>query len=243
MDIQKKYSYKLIFIFTILISKIGFSQKTIVKEKVPEDFRKFNMENGPNKKKYSFLEFSVGTLLPIFLNRDESISIKSSFEYQLSTNFKRKISPVLSLTNILGISYLRIQAKSIYELNDFGISSSALDPRFRMWNFMYLTGFRFNIDPNRGNQIGKYIEMNLFGFYTGISTLRYEYNTNLNDKTIIRERNPNPISNLHYGFKMKLGIKSKSIFGLYRVSHFLENSDIPKLLVGFSSTIGNKTYR
>ena len=108
---------------------------------------------------------------------------------------------------------------------------------------MYLTGFRFNIDPNRGNQIGKYIEMNLFSFYTGISTLRYEYNTNLNDKTIIRERNPNPISNLHYGFKMKLGIKSKSIFGLYRVSHFLENSDIPKLLVGFSSTIGNKTYR
>ena len=51
---------------------------------------------------------------------------------------------------------------------------------------MYLTGFRFNIDPNRGNQIGKYIEMNLFGFYTGISTLRYEYNTNLNDKTIIK---------------------------------------------------------
>ena len=38
---------------------------------------------------------------------------------------------------------------------------------------------------------------------------------------------PKPISNLHYGFKMKLGIKSKSIFGLYRVSHFLENSDIP----------------
>ena len=79
MDIQKKYSYKLIFIFTILISKIGFSQKTIVKEKVPADFRKFNMEKGPNKKKYSFLEFGVGTLLPISLNRDESMSINSSF--------------------------------------------------------------------------------------------------------------------------------------------------------------------
>ena len=39
-------------------------------------------------------------------------------------------------------------------------------------------------DPNRGNQIGKYIEMNLFGFYTWNSTLKYEYNTNLNDKTI-----------------------------------------------------------
>ena len=214
-----------------------------MKENVPTDFKKFNMEKGPNKKKFSFLEFSVGTLLPISLNGDESMTFKSSFEYQLSTNFKRKISPVLSITNILGISHLRIQAKNIYELNDFGISSSALDPRFRMWNFMYLTGFRFNIDPNRGNQIGKYIEMNLFGFYTLNSTLRYEYNTNLNDKTIIIERNPNPVSSLHYGFKMKLGIKSKSIFGFYRLSHFLENSDFPSLLVGFSSTIGNKTYR
>ena len=243
MDIQKKYSYKLTFIFTILISQISFSQKTIVKENVPKDFKKFNMEKGPNKKKFSFFEFSVGTLLPISLNGDESMTFKSSFEYQLSTNFKRKISPVLSLTNILGISHLRIQAKNIYELNDFGISSSALNPKFRMWNLMYLTGFRFNIDPNRGNQIGKYIEMNLFGFYTLNSTLRYEYNTNLNNKTIITERNPNPISNLHYGFKMKLGIKSKSIFCFYRLSHFLENSDFPSLLVGFSSTIGNKTYR
>ena len=92
---------------------------------------------------------------------------------------------------------------------------------------MYQSGFRFNMDPNRGNQIGKYIEMNLFGFYTWNSTLKYEYNTNLNDKTIIKERNPNLISNLHYGFKMKTRYKSKSIFGLFRLSHFLENSDIP----------------
>ena len=70
MDIQKKYSYKLIFIFTILISQIVFSQKTIMNEKVPSDFRKFNMEKGPNKKKYSFLEFGVGTLLPISLKEN-----------------------------------------------------------------------------------------------------------------------------------------------------------------------------
>ena len=243
MDTQKKYSYKLIFIFTILVSQIGFSQKIIMKENVPTDFRQFNMEKGPNKKKYSFLEFSVGTLLPISLNGDESMAIKPSFDYQLSANFKRKISPILSFTNILGISNLRVQAKSIYELNDFGLSSSALDPKFSIWNLMCQSGFRFNMDPNRGNQIGKYIEVNLFGFYTLNSTLKYEYNTNLNDKTIIKERNPNLMSYLHYGIKMKLGIKSKSIFGLYRLSHFLENSDFPSLLVGFSSTIGNKTYR
>jgi hypothetical protein len=243
MDTQKKYSYKLIFIFTIFVSQIGFSQKIIMKENVPTDFIHFNMEKGPNKKKYSFLEFSVGTLLPISLNGDESMAIKPSFDYQLSASFKRKISPILSFINVLGVSNLRFQAKSIYELNDFGISSSALNPKFSIWNLMCQSGFRFNMDPNRGNQIGKYIEMNLFGFYTWNSTLKYEYNTNLNDKTIIKERNPNLISNLHYGIKMKLGIKSKSIFGLYRLSHFLENSDFPGLLVGFSSTIGNKTYR
>ena len=174
MDTQKKYSYKLIIIFTILVSQIGFSQKIILKENVPTDFIQLNMEKGPNKKKYSFLEFSVGTLLPISLNGDESMVIKPSFDYQLSANFKRKISPILSFTNVLGISHLRVQAKSIYDLNDFGLSSSAINPKFSIWNLMYLTGFRFNMDPNRGNQIGKYIEMNLFGFYTWNSTLRYE---------------------------------------------------------------------
>lgn len=137
MDTQKKYSYKLIFIFAILVSQIGFSQKIIIKENVPTDFRQFNMEKGPNKKKYSFLEFSVGTLLPISLNGDESMAIKPSFDYQLSANFKRKISPILSFTNVLGISNLRVQAKSIYELNDFGLSSSALNPKFSIWNLMY----------------------------------------------------------------------------------------------------------
>ena len=243
MDTQKKYSYKLTLIVTILISQIGFSQKTILKENVPLDFKKFNTEKGPNKKKFTFLEFSVGTLLPISFNKDENMTIKPSFEYHLSTNFKRKISPILSLTNMLGISHLRIQAKSIYELIDFGLSSSALDPKFCIWNLLYQTGLRINFDPDRGNQIGKYIEMNVFGFYAWNSTLRYEYNTNLNDKTIIREKNPNPISNLHYGFKIKLGLKDKSIFGSYRVSHFLENRDIPNLSIGFSSIIGNKTYR
>ena len=109
------------------------------------------------QKEIFFLEFSVGTLLPISLNGDESMAIKPSFDYQLSANFKRKISPILSYTNVLGISNLRVQAKSIYELNDFGLSSSALNPKFSIWNLMCQSGFRFNMDPNRGNQIGKYM--------------------------------------------------------------------------------------
>ncbi len=239
-----KYDYKLtLIILLILKSQFGFSQKVILEEKVPVEFKNYNMTKGPNKKKFSSIEFSFGTFLPFTMNEDQLIAFNPSFEYQLSTKFKRKVSPILSLTNVFGISHLRIQAKNIYELHHFGISSSALDPKFRIWNLMYQFGLRFNIDPNRGNQLGKYIEMNVFGYYNINSTLRYEFNTNLNDKTIIKDKNPNSISNFNYGLKLKFGLKNKSIFGSYRLSEYVENRDIPKLSIGVSSVIGIKEYR
>lgn len=189
--------------------------------------------HGQNLARFTQMFFRFGFVLP----PDEAgakLHFGSSVEFSLGFRHKYKISNVYSLgfeTEATYVGY-RLRQESGKRLPD-----TTLHRRERLETTSLGVNFfnRINLDPGRGNTIGKYIDLCVRGQYTFFELMR---KNNLPDGSRVRS----VISRLpyvnHYQAQamVKLGIGHFAVYGAYRFTDAFRGSynypELPRATAG-----------
>ena len=242
-----KFVYKVIqIILVVFIFNDTTAQREIISEEVPLDFKEYSADWGPNQKKYRYTEFSFDTYLPWKLEMVNGPSIKPSFNVNLSFIKKRKINNILSTTRGLGVEYQNIFINNIDNISKHNATpivvtnNDVLNPQVKFLSLNGQLGLRFNFDPKRGNQLGKFLELNPIFHFNAIRRLRYRVVTNstTREKLVIREHNNSTLRPLNLALRIKIGNKNTSVFSTFFVNNLMDEVyPFPSLSVGFSKII------
>ena len=240
-----KYNFKLLqILFFIAFISESFSQKVIISEDPPMDFKNFNNEIGPNQNKFNYFELEFGGISKY--QTLDPIPFQFGIHIGLSRIQKRKINNILAFHYGLEYSYDNIYLKQEAESYITNLPTKAEDLKYHFSNINSAIGFQINFDKKRGNQLGKYLSIGGFFGFNYANRLTY----NLSDQSIakkvrINQKNLNHIMPFQYGISAKMMLKKIGLFINYRISNLVEGLTygIPKISCGLNITINGKTYR
>lgn len=246
---NKWYNYILVFIL-LLSSGMASAQQLIMEETV--DSLPGNSQFGENKRHFIEKRLFYG-----FLNKweDNSNPVKflGSGEFEALVRYKLKISPILST----GMSAAFLN--QVYISNHTNIPDSLSNDRdvFKINSIKSAIFIRLNIDPKRGNYLGKYIETGLYGSWSYSLKKEITNNYNESDELGIRKSKEilsglNFLNRFQYGTFVSLGFGNYEISYRHRMSWILnENAfptdprlcymlmDFPRNTLGLSVRIGS----
>ena len=186
-------------------------------------------ERGQNLKKFSHAYFRLGFLASKD-NAGARIIYGNSVNLGLGVRKKYKISPIYSIGVDAELQYTDYKLKQINGkiLPDTVINniSGRLD-----YSSLGLGFFnRFNVDPNRGNFIGSFIDLGMMGeFHFSIRSIS---KNKMPDETILKSvvKNLQYTNNTSVKIFARLGLGHFSIYGSYRLTYqFVTSSIYPEL--------------
>ena len=117
---------------------------------------------------------------------------------------------------------------------DYGEIDNLLDEyKWSRYSFQYLElalGHRLNFNPKRGNIIGSYLDIGVYGGWVLGNYTRVKYQNTLNNTNVITKENGHDLtSGFTYGLEARLGFNRLAISFQYRLSD-LESSNKVNLL-------------
>lgn len=245
MDTLMKYNFKILAIVILTLFQFsGITQKVVISENPPLDFRKERSEFGPNQKRFDYLDLKLGDFKSGVATN--TIPTKSTLNLELTKLYKRKISELFSLNYGIGIGHqlFVLEQYDITYLPD--ISDQSKEIKYRFINLHPIMGFQINLDNKRGNQMGKYIACNAYLDWIFSDQLSYKYtNSSNSDQIKITHKNLSNVSAFQYGVKLKISGKKLGVFVDYRVSDYFINQsyELPKLSIGVNYSIYKNNYR
>ena len=205
-----------------IISSNYFSQDVLISDTIVKDFSKIDKNFGPNRKYYSYEFLGFGTTSKLNINNENYLPIKSSLVVYGGSRNKLKINSFLGLIYDL---YFQSSWSKLYLKANPNIPADPLE----MKNAKYIINnsdinlcLQFNFKPKRGNELGKYLDLGMFGCFIYHSTFKYKIGSNqLSKNTIVKINNPKYINRWAYGYIIRLGNDHIAIYGKYRISDML----------------------
>jgi len=209
-----------------IISSNYFSQDVLISDTIVQDFSKIDKNFGPNRKYYSYEFLGFGTTSKLDINKwnklnlnENYLPIKSSLVVYGGSRNKFKIN------SFLGVIYDLYFQSSWSKLN-LKANPNIPAPLLEIKNAKYIINnsdvnlcLQFNSKPKRGNQLGKYLDLGMFGCFIYHSTFKYKTGSNqLSKNTIVKINNPKYINRWAYGYIIRLGNDHIAIYGKYRMS-------------------------
>lgn len=232
-------NFRLFSIIFIVVLNIGtiFSQTVLLEEKVSAPGENEN-NIGPNKKHYTFFYFGFSNF--IFSNADDDLYFKTgkSHAIDFGFNYKHKITNLLSYN--LGGLYRNERCLLKNVSDELFLDSTNYDNDIIGLN--YIGGesfFRINFDVMRGNILGKYIDIGVFGAYKyRVNRITVIENSGkiLNSKNIkSKYKDISGTKDFVYGLKFGLGWYRFQLSARYYLYNklFSNNIELPKLSIGF----------
>ncbi|MFO8087911.1 MAG: hypothetical protein R6T91_08965 [Bacteroidales bacterium] len=226
---------KYFFLTISLILAVHFvdAQQILLEENV--DYYDEEPEIGPNRKIFYHFYMSGG------------------LSFGLSAQSKSPVSPWLSSYVDYGFRYKR----KLSEFYSLGVESFLSNKNFRLADkdrrtfpderhydremvhlLTYGLGFynRFNFGK-RGNYIGNFLDLGVYGDWIFLSRYYYEDEYNDNQSRRISQYSPHYLKSLKYGVLARVGFNNIVVFGQYRLSELIDPNtgyeDLPLLTVGF----------
>ncbi len=207
-----KKSYPHILILILLLSSGMASAQQLIMEEIVEP-SPGNSQVGPNKRHFIETRLFYG-----FLNKweDKSYPVKflGSGEFEALVRYKLKINPMLSTGGSL--AYLN----QVYISNHINIHDTLSSDRdlFKINSIKSAIFLRLNIDPKRGNYLGKYIEAGVYGSWS--YSLKREITNNYDESNELGIRKSKEIlSGLDYLNRIQYGTYVSLGFGNYEISY------------------------
>lgn len=231
------------YILTILLLSVinihSFSQhKVLMEEDV--DLTDVISKNGPNERHF----FRTRIFYGLGINPEgETLPVKtiSSGEFEVFLRYKLKICSILST----GLSAGYISQRFPIRSDQKSFPDQVIYDRqvFQVHSFKPSIFLRFNIDPRRGNYLGKFIEGGVFGTWSfnqkRIMVTRYDESS---ESDIKKSREVQSgldyIRKTQYGTYVSIGFANYELSYRYRISRFIDeevyNYDFPANSLGLS---------
>jgi hypothetical protein len=175
---------------------------------------------GPNRKYYSSIAISIGAC---FASKHQGLHNNFSFpQLGVGYKFKQKLNTTFSMTYHGGFSYKDYNLVGDNLFPDqfyYGIHKTHANEHMGLINTNGEINVRVNFDPNRGDILGNYLEIGMYGSYL------------LYDETVIKDNGPgkmvikthyihSPFFNpAQYGFNARLGHNGLALEFNYRLSN------------------------
>lgn len=239
-----------ILISTVLLLLLNSSiaQVIIIKETVPEDFKESDNDFGPNRKRFSHPYASYGTFSNL-MNPKDHIAQKTKFlqsiELVSGTRGYLNFGKMYGLTFDSNFSF-RMFGLKLLNSTTLPLSNENLTKgKYWLGSFGLHIGNQINLKRNRGNQLGRYINI---GGYGNINFIRrftgwYDKNTIIPYDYKINLKKFKEINLLDFGLALKYGKSNFTIFAKYRLTNLFKNKDfilteLPRVTLGIEFFMG-----
>jgi len=230
------------YIFLILFFSIStiYSQHILLSETTPIDFSEIDNGFGPNRNYFIYNFISYGTKSRIINPENESfLPLKSSLEIKFGTRYRKRIN------RYLGVIYDLEFISSWNKLNlkkDPELPLGSLDVKKAKYIYHQISNslaFQINFKPKRGNQLGKYLDLGIYGGYNYSKRFMYKLDiVDVSKSARVTMKRLNYFNPFEYGFSLRLGHTKGAYFGKFRLSNlFNENTsfmsaELPRLTFG-----------
>ena len=151
------------------------------------------------------------------------------YDIELNSSWNKLLQTVDS---IMPISVINLK-KAKYIYHQIGMSLS----------------FQVNIKPKRGNKLGTYFDMGIYGFYNYSKKFRYNLELDqLSKNTSITIKNIEYFNPFEYGVLLRLGYNKATLFSKYRLSNLFNNKtnfysiELPRFSFGIEFLFFQDTY-
>lgn len=204
----------------------GFSQKTLIKEDVGD--RLYDDKWGLNKQYFGQWFASIGPIFGNPENKGGKIILGSSWYFNTGFRFKYKVNNFYSL---VGDYSYKMNSFRIKQNKDKQVPNKILNDQEKLtFHAMGLDIYnRFNFGK-RGNHLGKYIGLGVYGNwnFSAAHVTKNDINDNENIKT--KRTGMDYYSPLSYGLTGRIGVNHILLFCKYRSSKlFTKKSKLPEL--------------
>ena len=238
----------IIAVLSCLINTV-YSQNVILKQDVNKDFE--NDEYGPNKKRYRSTFTSFGFL---FGNPDSigsEINWYKSFFYETGNRKKRQLSKFYAIGRETSLNIKSYSIKQ-HDEKTFGGFEKHKAERLLLVNLNLTIYNRFNFKPNRGNSLGKYLDLAGYIEYAFIG--RHIVTDKIDQVSGYSQgkywlRGLKYLNKFNYGAQARFGLSHFSFFCSYRFSNLFKEKnqidyiELPRFTAGFSVDMPLKRIR
>jgi hypothetical protein len=216
---------KLFFLAAIVAPFSLSAQNVIIKQDVNKDFEK--EEHGPNRKFYNSTFSGFGMLFGEPDSAGSAINWYRSFYYENGSRHKRQFGSFFALGHDASVN-LRSFSIAQDSSKTFGGIQQHKAERFFNVNGNLTLFMRFNFLPNRGNHLGRYLDLGGFVEYSVIT--RHMVRDKLQTSTGYNHsrsylRGLQYVNRLNYGATVRIGFGHISFFGQYRYSDMFKKTE------------------
>ena len=231
----------IVTLFSICCFTKVTSQEIVLEKNVNEMYAD---STGPNMKSFGQVYASMGFCAQQSEGEGANIEPGRSFITKFGYRHKYKINPVLALG--FGVNYgyshylLSADSAKIFPTNQVFDKE-----KLRVHNIGFELFGRINFDKNRGNFLGKY--MDLGGYFNWIYAANYlaitkEFDPNMNADIIkTKYTNLSYVEPFSYGFVVRLSFNKVGLCADYRISDLFKPEfnypEMPRLTVGLDLSI------
>lgn len=213
----------------------GYAQTVLLEQNLKADT--IRHESGQNLKHFLHGYAGLGFIAGAPSGTGNSIINGLSNSFLLGLRYKRKFSGWYAAGYSCSISSDSYRIRQ-NQHRDSADGPSHKSEKLVLTNLSVDVYNRFNFGK-RGNIIGKYIDLGVYGTWTPFSKLSVKDVERLNNKDVISKKNTRRLSYIEpfgYGLTARMGVNRYSLFVTYRASGLFKNSffygDLPDYIVG-----------
>jgi len=221
------------FILILILSQPLNGQQVVISENLKGDTA--IPAFGANRKHFGhvFIGFHHINGAPE-LNTDKLKDL-GSWVFEFGYRYKRRFSQTLSAGAELGIK------KMSYSIKHWEMLHTPEATEIDKHKLIFVqTGLglyqRFNYNKRRGNFIGNYIDVGVYGDWNFNSRQVYQFRNDADEKVVVKKSKLNYISPFEYGLLTRFGFNRFAAKATYRLSdHFEETSalgEMPRFTLG-----------
>lgn len=217
----------LLFVLILILSQSLKGQQIVISENLQGDttIQVF----GPNRKHFGHFFLGLHSIAgaPEF-NTDKLKGLRS-WVFEFGYRYKRRFSQTLSAGAELGFK------KMSYSIKHWEMLHTPEATEIDKHKLIFVqTGLglyqRFNYSKRRGNYVGNYIDIGVYGDWNLSTRQVYQFRNDADEKVLIRKSNLNYITPFEYGILTRFGFNRFAAKATYRLSdHFEENSKLGEM--------------
>ncbi|MBE0664107.1 MAG: outer membrane beta-barrel protein [Bacteroidales bacterium] len=223
----------LLFILILILSEPLKGQQLVISENLKADT--IIPAFGANRKHFGHIFFGLHHIAGEPELNTDNLSDWSSWAFEFGYRYKRRFSQTLSAGAELSVKRMSHSIKHWAMLN----TPEATEIEKHKFIFTQ-TGLglyqRFNYNKRRGNFIGNYIDVGVYGDWNINARQIYKFRNTADEKVVYKKSNLDYINPFEYGILTRLGFNKFAAKASYRLSdHFDETSalgEFPRLTFG-----------
>lgn len=242
--------------FLVLLFGVSLiqGQTIILKQSVPENLEDEDDDFGPNRKFFSHPYTGIAFIAGGFDHENDTlppVKFVNSFSFITGNRYYRNYNPFIARVLDYELSY----EQHVLNLNkqpDIALPFDNIDlKKSKYWLVKMGLGwnYQFNFKPKRGNQLGSYLSLGLYGDFLLFRRFHAIYKSNVSSYADVIKISLGKIDYFNkwdYGAVVRFGKTNWNLFVKYRYANYFNNKaqdrnikELPRFTVGLNFFPGN----